>query len=130
MGFIRVVRGSVAVCRRIHPLDLIQQGNAGRQIHLLLFVIGQLVTPGVNLTELGLDLLKVVLGNAVGQLGDQRFDGTYVTDKCTRRTGISRDITAGIVMLMGTGQRSGDAAAVLCTRVGTQSRFFRLSSAV
>ena len=103
--------------RRTHPVYLIQQGGAGRQIHLLLFIAGQLIIQGINLTELRLDLLHIVRRNPGGQLADQIFDGTDRTDKRAWRAGIPFGIAAGVAVLVQAGQRPGDAAAVLGTHM-------------
>ena len=98
--------------RRTHPVYLIQQGNAGRQVHLPLFIAGQLLIQGVNLTELRLDLLHIVRRNPGGQPADQIFDGADRTGERARRAGIPFGIAAGVVVLMQAGQHPGDAAAV------------------
>lgn len=45
----------------LHPLDLLQQGKAGRQVHLLELLTGQTTAQVVDFLDLGLDLLPVVL---------------------------------------------------------------------
>ena len=45
----------------LHPLDLLQQGKAGRQVHLLELLTGQTAAQVVDFLDLGLDLLPVVL---------------------------------------------------------------------
>ena len=114
------VAGGIALGRSAQILYLVQQGDAGRQIHLLLFVSGQLFEQRIDLTELGLDLLAAVCRDAAGQCADQLFDGADPTGGPARCAGLFWDIATDIVMRVGTGQRSNDAAAVLCAHMGAR----------
>ena len=113
---------TVAQYRYARPVQLLPQGNTRQQIHLQLFVLGQRLIQVKNFRKLDLHLLAVVYRNAVGQLGNQVLNGTDPTDKRTRCAGISRNVSAGITMLVQTGQRFRDAAAVLCACMRAQNR--------
>ena len=117
---------SVTQYRTAHSVYLVQQGDTGRQVHLLLFVLGQPVIQGINFTDLGLHLLAVVCRNAVGQFADQVLNGADLTGKGTRRTGVPRVIAAGGIMLVGAGQGPRDTAAVLGACMPTGNRLPRL----
>ena len=117
--------GAAAQHLGVHPIYLVQQGGAGRQVHLLLLAAGQLLIQSINFAELGLDLFRVVGGDAGGQLADQSLNGADRADKGARCAGVFRDIAADAVVFVGAGQRLNDTAAVLCARVGAQRRLPR-----